>query len=480
MRAQRDNNDGGNRSRNRRGRVHHDTERAVIRVRGERVDVRHLHHGQQSQQDQTNHRYHRRVARQGEQLSAPVGLNSAQHQIRIFLNLRIHRMGRGVYSLRQKRSLPTPLDVARLKWWGCLGFLPGSRMKHVGRLLWSFAALLACAALSCTCAAAQSDPQQPPPQQKPLPLKPAMPNTGQNHRLILKDGSYQIVRKYEVVGDRVRYISVERGGDWEELPADLIDWNATHKWEHDQAQLAEDNASPAMKEAAAIDKEEAAERNEQLARMPEVAKGLELPDEDSVFALDTYQGTPELVELLPNELGIDAKTHKGLSTINPLAGQRAAIELPGAHAKAHLHVNDPAIYLSLDVTDDAEKVVSHALTVQTNNAKEVANRKHGAYSTQSGFAIVHVDERKAVRIVGAIHISPTGTVSQTEDVMPAKVEVLPGKHWVRIVPSQQLVIGEYALVEIISPSEINQRVWDFRVDPQAGDNKGSIGPILKQ
>jgi hypothetical protein len=376
------------------------------------------------------------------------------------------------------------LDVARLKWWGCrdslLQPLLESKMKHIERLRWSFAALLACAALACACANAQSDPQQPASQQKPLPLKPSIPNTGQNHRLILKDGSYQIVRKYEIIGDRVRYISVERGGDWEELPSDLVDWVATRKWEHEQAQLAEDSASPAMKEAAEIDKEEAAERDEQRARMPEVAKGLELPDEDSVFALDTYQGTPELVELLPNELGIDAKTHKGLSTINPLAGQRASIELPGAHAKAHLHVNDPAIYLSLDVTDDAEKVVSHALTVQTNNAKEIANRKHGAHSQQSGFAIVRVDERKAVRIVGAIHISPTGAVSQTEDVMPARAEVMPGKHWVKIVPAQQLLIGEYALVEIISPSEISQRVWDFRVDPQAGDNTGSIGPILKQ
>jgi hypothetical protein len=398
-------------------------------------------------------------------------------------DLRIHRM-RQTRTLRRNSPFAHPLGRRASKMVGLSGFTLGSlqelEMKHIERLRWSFAALLACGALACACANAQSDPQQPAPQQKPLPLKPSIPNTGQNHRLILKDGSYQIVRKYEIVGDRVRYISVERGGDWEELPSDLVDWVATRKWEREQAQLAEDNASPAMKEAAAIDKEEAAERDEQRARMPEVAKGLELPDEDSVFALDTYQGAPELVELLPNELGIDAKTHKGLSTINPLAGQRASIELPGAHAKAHLHVNDPAIYLSLDVTDDAEKVVSHALTVQTNNAKEIANRKHGAHSQQSGFAIVRVDERKAVRVVGAIHISPTGTVSQTEDVMPARAEIMPGKHWVRIVPAQQLLIGEYALVEIISPSEISQRVWDFRVDPQAGDNAGSIGPILKQ
>ena len=317
---------------------------------------------------------------------------------------------------------------------------------------------------------------------KPLPVKPGVPPTGANHRLILKDGSYQIVRKYEIAGDRVRYISLERGGDWEEMPESLVDWEATRKWERDHAeQLAEaETPSPAMKEAADIDKEEAAERAEQAARMPEVAKGLELPDQDSIFVLDTYQGTPELVELQPNEVAVDAKTHHGLSTLNPLAGQRASIELPGSHAKVHLHVNDPEIYVSLNVTDDTEKVLSHALSVDTRGAKEIANRKHGAHSPQSGFAIVKLDERKAVRIVGAIHISPTGSVTQSEDTIPMKVEVLPGKHWLKLTPTESLAIGEYALVEIISPSDINQTVWDFTVNPRLGDNQGSLGPIQKQ
>ena len=314
--------------------------------------------------------------------------------------------------------------------------------------------------------------------QKTLPLKPDVPGTATNHRLILKDGTYQLVRKYEVVGDRVRYISIERSGEWEELPENLVDWDATRKWERDHATQAEE-ASPAMKEASDIDKEEAAERQESISRRPEVAKGLELPDEDGVFALDTFQGTPELVEMLPAELNANTKSKHGLNTLNPMAGAKASLELDGAHAKVHFHVNDPVIYLSLNARDDAEQVVSHAMTVNTGGAKEVASRKHGAHSAASGFAIVRVDERRAIRVVGAIHMSPGGTVTQDEDVVPTKVEVLPGKHWLKITPTQQLTIGEYAVVEILSASDINQSVWDFRVDPQLGDNPASLGPIFK-
>jgi hypothetical protein len=343
-----------------------------------------------------------------------------------------------------------------------------SSLVHLRRLLPCVLAALAVLALAA-----------PLPAQKTLPVKPEVPGTATNHRLILKDGTYQIVRKYEVVGDRVRYISVERSGEWEELPVDLVDWEATRKWERDHASQPEQGVSPAMKEAEGIDKEEAAEREELRLSRPEVAKGLELPDEDGVFVLDTYQGSPELVELLPSEMTANAKTKHGLSTLNPMAGSKAMLELEGAHAKVHLHINDPAIYLSLNVSDDKEPVLSHPLTVNTGGASAVASRKHGAHSPSSGFAIVRVDERNTVRIVGAVHVSAGGTVTQDEDVIPAKAEVLPGKHWIKITPAQTLTIGEYALVEIISPSDINQSVWDFQVDPRGGENPGSLGPLYK-
>lgn len=326
--------------------------------------------------------------------------------------------------------------------------------------------------------AAGSSPAAPLAQdnRKPLAVPQTAPDANAIHRLILKDGSYQIVRQYQLVGDRVRYLSQERG-EWEELPADLIDWEATRKWERDHASPSSADASPAMKEAADLDKEEAATRAGQRARTPKVAKGLELPDQSGVFVLDTFQGTPELVELPPVDLSLNQKTRKGLGTFNPLAGARANLELDGAHARIHLHVNDPALYLSLD--SDEKEVTTHAFTVDTGGSRNVQNGKHGAHSAGSGFAIVRVDVRKAVRIVGAVQVSRTGAITQSEDVIPAKAEVLEGKHWLKLTPEQPLTIGEYALVEILSASDVSQTVWDFRVDPRMGDNPGSLGPILK-
>jgi hypothetical protein len=57
--------------------------------------------------------------------------------------------------------------------------------------------------------------------------------------------------------------------------------------------------------------------------------------------------------------------------------------------------------------------------------------------------------------------------------------MMTGKRWLKLTPDKPLTIGEYALVEILSPSDINQSVWDFRVDPRLGDNLGSLGPIQK-
>src|SRR5258708_12905912 len=49
-------------------------------------------------------------------------------------------------------------------------------------------------------------------------------------KLMLTDGTYQLVREYQRNGEHVRYFSMERG-DWEEWPASMVDWNPPAKAE---------------------------------------------------------------------------------------------------------------------------------------------------------------------------------------------------------------------------------------------------------
>src|SRR5271166_7208308 len=167
------------------------------------------------------------------------------------------------------------------------------------------------------------------------------PAQTQARRLILKDGTYQSVTKYEVHGDRVRYFSAERG-EWEEVPKSLIDWDATDKFE--QGRL-EGKLAP---EAVELDKELEAERKAEQARSPQVAPGLRLPDEGGIFLLDTYENQPQLSELQQSGGELDKNTKSNIlrAAINPLAGVKQTIELPGTHARIQSHTSVPSLYIT--------------------------------------------------------------------------------------------------------------------------------------
>jgi hypothetical protein len=301
-----------------------------------------------------------------------------------------------------------------------------------------------------------------------------------NQRLILKDGSYQVVTKYQKVGDRVRYFSAERGG-WEELPANLVDWTATETWAQEHKPGAQQAppppTSPAIPEAAAIDKEEQHAR----ARTPDVSPGLRLPDQDGVWALDTFHDQPELVALAQNSASVDRETgHNVLrSALNPIGGIQQSVQIPGAESKVKLHVNDPALYVSIVGADDNE-AESSAVTVDTHGAGSVKD-KNGFSSANSQYAIVRVRSnfKKDYRVVSGIKIGVAGKVTQTEDVMPTTVQILPGNRWMKLTPQQPLTIGDYALMELLGPGEVNLSVWDFRIDPQGPDNKNALMPLQR-
>jgi hypothetical protein len=312
-----------------------------------------------------------------------------------------------------------------------------------------------------------------------------------NQRLILKDGSYQIVKKYEILGDRVRYISAERDGDWEELPTALVDWPATKAWAKAHgpdsvATAAEGRAAtaagttkdapPASQQAAEIDKEAKAEREEAT---PTVAPGLRLPDLDGVFLLDTFQGEPELVDVPQNSGGLNTETpHNVLRALIPRGGSKQLITLEGYKAKAQLHVSQPTIYVSLDdgkANDEAE-ADGDALTVDTHGASSM-KQKHGRSSPSSRYAIVRVQVKRETRVIGAMRLSALGAPQPSVDIVETTAEILPGGRWMKLTPKQPLEIDEYALVEMLSPKEINLAVWDFGINPRAPEAKNAISPV---
>jgi hypothetical protein len=311
---------------------------------------------------------------------------------------------------------------------------------------------------------------------------PAMAETT-NRRLILKDGSYQIVTKYKVVGDRVRYVSAERGGEWEELPSSLVDWPATDKWAKDHAlgSPAAADVPPSAAEAEAIDKAEQAERAEQAALTPQIAPGLRLPDSGGVWAMDTFQGQPELVEVLQNSGDVyENRTHNVLrAAINPFAGTKEVVQIEGPRSKVQFHVNEPEIYVSIDPdrdTGDLPIADSSAHVVDTHGAGSVKD-KHSYSSPASTYAIVRVQPKRNLRVIAAMNISKLGNVSESENIIATQAVVLTGRHWMKLTPKEPLTFGEYALMEILPDKEVNLSVWDFGVDPRAPESKNALTPI---
>src|SRR5690349_15815616 len=203
-------------------------------------------------------------------------------------------------------------------------------------------------------------------------------------RLILKDGSYQVVTKWEIQGDRVHYYSAERD-EWEDVPNSMVDWDATNQFEKDR------QAQKNSPEAQALDKELEEERKEQEAKSPTVAPGLRLPPEGGVYALDTYLGEPQLLPLDQSSGQVNKNTKRNIrrGAINPVAGSKMTIELAGARAKIQVHASLPAIYVNLDSNDE-------------DDSPQNTSEKAPAQLPWDRFRIVRVQVKGDKRIAGAI------------------------------------------------------------------------------
>jgi hypothetical protein len=295
------------------------------------------------------------------------------------------------------------------------------------------------------------------------------------HRLILKDGSYQLVNRYEVKGDRVHYYSAERD-EWEELPSDLVDWPATNKYEKDRA------AGASVPEAAQLDKEIEHERELEEMKLPEVAPGLRLPENSGVFLLDTFQGEPQIDEIQQNAADIN-NSKTGLFR-NPLAGQKQSLALEGAHATVQSHVDVPSLYINVDdqPRDDQPGQDSNSKSNSTASPQQPQQPVQPIVPFDR-FHIIRTEVKPDRRILGAMKREASGKISeephQGTDQHAVKTTITTvAKGWFKLTPSENLAPGEYALVET-GKEGMNLYVWDFGVNPKAPANTTPWKPEAK-
>lgn len=273
--------------------------------------------------------------------------------------------------------------------------------------------------------------------------KPAADSgVGRGKRLVLKDGSFQIIREYQRLGDRVRYYSLERA-DWEELPASLIDWDATAK-----ANAAEEKADDALVKKVHHQQEEfRTDMPLDIDASLEVAKGTFLPPGEGMFVVEGKS----VIQL--QQAGAQAKRDKMqflkqvISPI-PIVPGKTNILLPGAHAALRVNSPVPEFYLR-EAPPDPDRV---------------SPVRHSSRPGENGPEIVLVRAQVKGKNRRLESIKNLFGVETSEDVNTISVQQWQvAQNVFRYTLSQQLPPGEYALAEIL-PDGMNLWVWDFGVD----------------
>ncbi len=239
---------------------------------------------------------------------------------------------------------------------------------------------------------------------------------GAAFKLYLKDGNYHLVREYQVLGDRIRYYSSERG-QWEEIPVALVDLTRTQQ-EH-QAETQQQ-----QKSAREEDEEEKAVRAQQreIASIP--------------MGPGAYYKSDDKMEPVPSadyQIVTDKKRRvlQVLSPV-PIIPGKASVVIKGEHAKFSVNEERPSFYLRL--------------------AKE------------ERFGIIRLTPKKGMRIVENISIVPVAKQAMEERKQMDTFEEQLADGLYRVWPEKALTPGEYALVEFSDQEDkedIELLIWDF-------------------
>ncbi|HUU14459.1 MAG TPA: hypothetical protein VM182_12240 [Terriglobia bacterium] len=243
-------------------------------------------------------------------------------------------------------------------------------------------------------------------------------------KLYLRDGTYQLVQSYEIVGKRVRYYSIERS-EWEELPVSLVDFAATKRAQSDEEESKEEELEEAR---------ELSGRRFDAADDTgfEVAPGIRLPQDEGVYAFDGLR----VIRMIQSS-GEVVKDKKRAALLLALPGpflkNRGYVVLPGKRSAIRILNMQPTFYV--------------------RSSDDLGNK----------LQIITLKSRKEAREVERLEWR--GGVATPEELRAAvpieRSEVAPGI--LRISPTKALELGEYALGELVQ-EQLNLELWDFGIE----------------
>jgi hypothetical protein len=241
---------------------------------------------------------------------------------------------------------------------------------------------------------------------------------GENIRLYLKDGTFQLVKEYQVLQDRVKYLSAERD-EWEEIPLDLIDLNRTKQ------------EASAHQERVKQEEQEDAEENAAVREAKQEANSV--PEDPGVY----YVHGDKLETIARADIVVNHDTKRSVLKIIspiPVVNGKNTVDIAGAASKFRVEGDRPEFYFRLDAVE--------------------------------GFAMIKLTPKKNVRQVETVIVQAvTNELSEERDNV-ATFTKQSGDELFKIWPEKPLLPGEYALIQF-SAEQGHLQVWDFGVGEPA-------------
>jgi hypothetical protein len=237
-----------------------------------------------------------------------------------------------------------------------------------------------------------------------------------NIKLYLKDGTFNMVREYQVKDDRVRYYSVERS-DWEEMPLDLVDLKRTE--------------SEAAARKAQLDEQAKSQAEEDTASRELKKEISRIPMDPGVYWLDGKD--TKSMKLASSTMHTDKRREalKIFTPVGPALSSKGILELDGAHAATVFTDPEPEFFIVLSETER--------------------------------FGIAKLSVKNGLRIIENVTFLPTKEIEEEPLTM---VDIfrqqLASDELYKIWPKEPMEPGEYAVVQY-TEGKLDIQVWDFAI-----------------